>query len=116
MKFVILGSSAAGYIDSTALNIIQEIAKDFTKRGMTLCLCGPGQNVVSCMTRSKVIELIGDANVFSSEHHAVSVCRGRLTENQERFPVRIHSGVDNSSNDAIEEGLVKVAEEDKEND
>ena len=61
MKFVVLDISAAGYIDSTALNIIQEIAKDFTKREMTLCLCGPGKNVMNCMTRSKVIELIGDA-------------------------------------------------------
>jgi len=118
VKYVVADISAAAYIDSTALSIFMEMAKDYQKRGIKLCICGPGKNVIETMAKAGITEKFGD-NLFSSEHHAVSVLRGRLAQEKEGSPEtnvenEVQNDVENSNRHVAERGMSNISEGDEE--
>jgi len=118
VNYVIADISAAAYIDSTAMTIFSDMAKDYAKRGIQLCICGPGRNILKTIAKAGITEKLGD-NLFSSEHHAISVCRGRLAEAKEGFPgTNVENGVQNDVEDSnvpvAERGMSNISEGDEE--
>jgi len=119
VNYVIADISAAAYIDSTAMTIFSDMAKDYAKRGIQLCICGPGRNILKTIAKAGITEKLGD-NLFSSEHHAISVCRGRLAEGKEWFPEtnNVENGMQNdsviSNVPVAEQGMSNISEGDEE--
>lgn len=102
VSYLIVDISPAGYIDSTAISNLGEIWKHFSLRGITLCFCGPSIQLMKAITKSKLIDLIHFDNVFSSEHHAVSVCRGRLAEKAQAASAVLNENIVSTDPDNID--------------
>jgi len=96
VEYAILDLSPNGNMDTTALRSLQELVDDYIGRGVQLCLCNPGTDVMEVLVSSGFADKVGYDNIFVSEHQAVSVCLERLGDQKLKEIVDSPTPLDNS--------------------
>lgn len=71
LSFVLLNASAVDYVDSTALNMINEIAEDYTKRNIRFAISSLKGPVRDKFKQSDMFNKIGQENFFISDIEAL---------------------------------------------
>eukprot|EP00252_Welwitschia_mirabilis_P000436 TRINITY_DN10433_c0_g1_i4.p1 TRINITY_DN10433_c0_g1~~TRINITY_DN10433_c0_g1_i4.p1 ORF type:complete len:685 (-),score=92.67 TRINITY_DN10433_c0_g1_i4:92-2146(-) len=82
MFYVIIEMAPITYIDSSAAQAFRELHQEFKTRNIQMALSNPNQQVLSTLSKSGILELIGKQWYFVRVHDAVQVClshmQGRL--------------------------------------
>ena len=74
VRYLILDLSPVSHIDTTALQIIEDMTMTQRKEGTHICFCNPGITVIERFSRSGIIDLVGREHFFSSTIDAVESC------------------------------------------
>ncbi|EOA31998.1 hypothetical protein CARUB_v10015239mg [Capsella rubella] len=72
--FVILEMSPVTYIDSSAVETLKDLHKEYKTRAIQLAISNPNKEVLLTLARSGIVELIGKEWFFVRVHDAVQVC------------------------------------------
>ncbi|CAM8890348.1 unnamed protein product [Rhodiola kirilowii] len=78
LQYVILNMSAVGNIDTSGISMMDEVKKITDRRGLKLVLVNPGADVMKKLSKSKVIEKIGNEWIYLTIGEAVSACNYML--------------------------------------
>uniref|UniRef100_A0A7N0TMB1 STAS domain-containing protein n=1 Tax=Kalanchoe fedtschenkoi TaxID=63787 RepID=A0A7N0TMB1_KALFE len=78
LQYVILNMSAVGSIDTSGISMMDEVKKIIDRRGLKLVLVNPGADVMKKLTKSKIIEKIGNEWIYLTVGEAVSACNYML--------------------------------------
>ncbi|XP_021770306.1 sulfate transporter 3.1-like isoform X1 [Chenopodium quinoa] len=78
LYYVILDMSAVGSIDTSGINMFEELKKIMDRRDLKLVLANPGGEVMKKLQRSKVVELLGEEWIHLTVGEAVGACRYML--------------------------------------
>jgi len=73
-RYVILEMSPVISVDSSALHIIEDMAKEFKKKDIYLVFANTGNRVTSVMERADFIEHFGSQWFHTTTHSAVQYC------------------------------------------
>jgi len=73
VKCLLLDCSAISYIDSTAMHTLDNMIDEFKARKITLALCDVKSTLLDGLTRFKLIEKIGQRNIYPTVHSAVQI-------------------------------------------
>lgn len=74
IRYVILEMSPVISVDSSALHIIEDMAKEFKKKDIYLVFANTGNRVTSVMERADFIEHFGSQWFHTTTHSAVQYC------------------------------------------
>ncbi|CAL5064046.1 unnamed protein product [Urochloa decumbens] len=72
--FVILEMSPVTYIDSSAVQALKDLHQEYKARHIQIAIANPNRQVHLLLSRSGIIDLIGDGWCFVRVHDAVQVC------------------------------------------
>lgn len=76
----ILDASAINDVDTTALEVLEQIHDELKEQGTRFILSGLSGPVVDIFDRSGVMDIIGRENFFMSVHQAVHACQERSAQ------------------------------------
>ncbi len=71
LSFVLLNASAIDYVDSTALNTLQEVAQNYKDRGVRFAISSLKGPVRDKFKRSNMFSELGKENFFVTDHEAL---------------------------------------------
>lgn len=74
LQYIILDMSAVGNIDTSGINMLQEVTKNIDRRGLKLGLVNPGAEVMKKLNKAKLIDTIGHEWIFLTVGDAVAAC------------------------------------------
>jgi len=71
------------FIDITGLQTLEEVIRDLQKRGVNVMLSGANRRVRAKLIKAGIIDLIGEANHFSSFYEALDFLKAQRVESPE---------------------------------
>ncbi|XP_019178604.1 PREDICTED: sulfate transporter 3.1-like [Ipomoea nil] len=78
LQYVILDMGAVGNIDTSGISMLEELKKNADRRDLKFVLVNPGAEVMKKMSKSKLIETIGQDWIFLTVGEAVGACKYML--------------------------------------
>jgi SulP family sulfate permease len=72
LKLVILNAEAINSLDSSAVHMLVDCVNEFKNAGITIYMAGPIGPVRDIMSKTGLIHLIGEGNMFMHVHDAVA--------------------------------------------
>lgn len=78
LQYVILDMGAVGNIDTSGISMLGEVMKIIQRRGLMLVLANPGGEVMKKLSKSAVIEAIGQEQIYLTVEEAVRACNFML--------------------------------------
>lgn len=74
IKYIVLEFSPVSHIDTSALHILEDMNKTYRERGIKVCICNPGVEVMEKLVLSGLVDEIGRYHMFASIHDCVNWC------------------------------------------
>ncbi|KAK9139986.1 hypothetical protein Scep_009667 [Stephania cephalantha] len=74
LQYVILDLGAVGSIDTSGINLLEEVKRITERRGLKLVLANPGSEVMKKLEKSKCAEIIGQDWIYLTVSEAVGAC------------------------------------------
>nr|GMD18612.1 sulfate transporter 3.1-like [Ipomoea batatas] len=78
LQYLILDMGAVGNIDTSGISMLEELKKNADRRDLKFVLVNPGPEVMKKMSKSKLIETIGQDWIFLTVGEAVGACKYML--------------------------------------
>ncbi|XP_031100505.1 sulfate transporter 3.1 [Ipomoea triloba] len=78
LQYLILDMGAVGNIDTSGISMLEELKKNADRRDLKFVLVNPGAEVMKKMSKSKLIETIGQDWIFLTVGEAVGACKYML--------------------------------------
>ncbi|XWS08927.1 hypothetical protein CRYUN_Cryun40dG0042400 [Craigia yunnanensis] len=78
LHYVIVDLSAIGSIDTSGINMLEEVKKNVDRRGLKLVLANPQSEVMKKLDKSKFIDMIGQEWIYLTVGEAVAACNFML--------------------------------------
>ncbi|KAM7527215.1 hypothetical protein LguiB_030625 [Lonicera macranthoides] len=78
LQYVILDMRAVGNIDTSGINMLEEVKKNNDRRGLKLVMANPGGEVMKKLNKAKFIENIGQEWIYLTVGEAVGACNFML--------------------------------------
>ncbi|KAK9013478.1 hypothetical protein V6N11_041485 [Hibiscus sabdariffa] len=78
LQYVIFNMTAVGNIDTSGINMLEEVKKTTDRREIKLVLANPGAEVMKKLNKSKFLENIGQEWVYLTVGEAVEACNYKL--------------------------------------
>ncbi|KAL8257651.1 hypothetical protein R6Q59_029692 [Mikania micrantha] len=72
--FVILEMAPVTYVDSSAVQALKELYQEYKSRNIQIAIANPNHDVLSTLSKSGFIDLVGKEWCFVRVHDAVQVC------------------------------------------
>ncbi|CAN6195313.1 unnamed protein product [Urochloa humidicola] len=98
--FVILEMSPVTYIDSSAIQALKDLHQEYKARHIQIAIANPNRQVHLLLSRSGIIDLIGDGWCFVRVHDAVQVCLQHV-QNSSSSALKLASQASGDSADSI---------------
>ncbi|CAN6162555.1 unnamed protein product [Urochloa humidicola] len=98
--FVILEMSPVTYIDSSAVQALKDLHQEYKARHIQIAIANPNRQVHLLLSRSGIIDLIGDRWCFVRVHDAVQVCLQHV-QNSSSSALKLASQASGDSADSI---------------
>ncbi|CAL5081769.1 unnamed protein product [Urochloa decumbens] len=98
--FVILEMSPVTYIDSSAVQALKDLHQEYKARHIQIAIANPNRQVHLLLSRSGIIDLIGDGWCFVRVHDAVQVCLQHV-QNSSSSALKLASQASGDSADSI---------------
>lgn len=112
ISFVIIEMSAVAHVDTSALHILEDMAKTYAANNIKICFTNPNKKVMEKFVGSGLAEEIGRQHIFVSTHDAVAFCLQEMDSDEmtrqssgEQFPVMLTNG---STDDVMGESDIPV--------
>ncbi|KAK9146607.1 hypothetical protein Sjap_006510 [Stephania japonica] len=74
LQYVILEMGAVGSIDTSGLNMLEEVKKNIERRGLKMVVANPGSELMKKLEKSKLMEEIGQDWIHPTVEKAVEAC------------------------------------------
>lgn len=74
IRYLIFDLAPVSHIDTTALQILEDMYVTQKKVGTQICFCNPGITVIERFVRSGLVDLVGQEHFFSAVIDAVEWC------------------------------------------
>ena len=83
VKYVIVDLSPVAHIDTTAMHILNDLYKDYKKKGVQMCFSNPSVRVMDKLRIDGFVDKVGASCFFVSVHDGVDYCLMQLEEGTE---------------------------------
>jgi len=84
IKYIVMEMTPVMSVDSTAMHMLEDMHRDLKERGIRLAFSTVGKSVEDALTRSGLIDKMGEQWIHPSVHSAVTHCmRHRIKASQE---------------------------------
>ncbi|XP_047325889.1 sulfate transporter 4.1, chloroplastic-like isoform X1 [Impatiens glandulifera] len=74
VHFVVLEMAPATYIDSSAVQALKDLHQEYESRDIKMTIANPNKDVLSTLSKSGLVDMIGKEWCFVRVHDAVQVC------------------------------------------
>jgi len=101
IEYVVLEMSPVTNIDSSAIHILEDTAKEFKKRNIQLCFANTGNRVERVFERAHFQELIGDEWFHGSTAEAVQQCLRHKRLGDDRTVTKIEEQEDELKEETV---------------
>ncbi len=91
LKYVILNAEAINYIDSSALNMLNQVVKDLKQKNIELLIAGVIGPTRDILFSSGLIEQIGKGNLFVRTNEAFEYCTNQKEKSKIQDKVSLQS-------------------------
>uniref|UniRef100_K3ZV80 STAS domain-containing protein n=1 Tax=Setaria italica TaxID=4555 RepID=K3ZV80_SETIT len=98
--FVILEMSPVTYVDSSAVQALKDLHQEYKARHIQIAIANPNRQVHLLLSRSGIIDLIGDGWCFVRVHDAMQVCLQHV-HNSSSSALKLASQASGDSADSI---------------
>jgi sulfate transporter 4 len=74
VHYIILDLTPVSHIDTTALQVLEDMYLTQKRLGVQICFCNPGIAVTERLVKSGIVDLVGREHFFSAVIDAVQWC------------------------------------------
>eukprot|EP00587_Corethron_hystrix_P002728 CAMPEP_0113319574 /NCGR_PEP_ID=MMETSP0010_2-20120614/13716_1 /TAXON_ID=216773 ORGANISM="Corethron hystrix, Strain 308" /NCGR_SAMPLE_ID=MMETSP0010_2 /ASSEMBLY_ACC=CAM_ASM_000155 /LENGTH=747 /DNA_ID=CAMNT_0000177159 /DNA_START=94 /DNA_END=2337 /DNA_ORIENTATION=- /assembly_acc=CAM_ASM_000155 len=74
VHFIVIDMSPVSHIDTSGVHLLEEMHRDYQKRGLQMCLCNPNHYVMEKLFSSGLADKIGTNYIYCNTHDAVKDC------------------------------------------